>query len=467
LSIHEFKLQEIITAMSVEVNEDLYIGLVLQGLEYNWTDSSPTDYFNWEEFSPNYDKASACVSVSHTTGRWRNVPCSSSLPYACGMPRNIDIPTDDVIEKCPHPYEDYTRYDGACYRIYAEEKTWQDAEDFCVTKNAHLASVIDVHEKSFLYAMWESMDTTGIWIGFFSSEDGRQFGWSDSYQPSLADWAAGQPPPPSSGRCVIMGADGRGRWAVQGCEGRRGFVCKAYDGGPVPPAAPPADGHCPPHTATNWTQRGGGYCYAFRLGSGLSWNDARLSCRQEGAELVSVQSASEQAHLVEALAGHPDPVWSGLTRPSEHEPYAWSDGAALAYVGWAAGQPSDNASHCVALRPETRLWDDIDCHVLRLAYVCKVAKSGGSQATETFPPLVTEFAPQTTAATPEPPPTPTDPPPSAVWGAVGAVVGVAVAGGAVWAYRRRRGMEAEEPQAGSRSVRLRSDTTGTLQHSGA
>lgn len=333
------------------------------------------------------------------------------------MPRDEDISTDASIEKCPYPYQEYFHYGQACYRIYEDEKAWQEAEDSCLAEHGHLISVADEQERAFLHLLATSTNANYVWIGLSSTKDPRQYAWSDGTPAQLTAWTAGQPPASNDSRCAALDTgDPRGRWQARDCGLGGAFVCKATDGGPVPPAAPPADGACPAQTATNWTEFGGGYCYAFQLDNRVNWDDARLSCRQDGAELLHIQSVEQQQQVEAALAEYPEAVWSGLARPDASESFAWSGGAPVTYVGWAAGQPSDDAFHCARLTAGDRRWDDVDCRLEKLAYVCQLPKSGGTQDPHTYPPLETEFP--TTVP-------PTEQPPSSL--STAAIVGIAVA----------------------------------------
>ncbi len=88
-----------------------------------------------------------------------------------------------------------------------------------------------------------------------------------------------------------------------------------------------------------------GSCYAVSEGV-KSYDDAAAACAAQRAQLVSIQSAEENAH-VQSLCKR-RACWLGLSEPADSENWFWADGAAggtkgkwVGYVNWEKGEPNN------------------------------------------------------------------------------------------------------------------------------
>lgn len=97
-----------------------------------------------------------------------------------------------------------------------------------------------------------------------------------------------------------------------------------------------------------------GHCY-FPLSVMNSWFVNRDRCRELGAHLVSISSATEQA-FVTGLVGT-GPRWTGLSRFGAPA-FSWIDGESVTYENWEAGAPNQKSEAAVAVRNGTYLWFD-------------------------------------------------------------------------------------------------------------
>uniref|UniRef100_A0A8C5R049 Phospholipase A2 receptor 1 n=1 Tax=Leptobrachium leishanense TaxID=445787 RepID=A0A8C5R049_9ANUR len=71
-------------------------------------------------------------------------------------------------------------------------------------------------------------------------------------------------------------------------------------------------------------------CYQFNVKGSLSRNEARESCQQQGADLLSITSLEE-------LRNTPDPFWMGLYKPPRDGGWQWSDGSPLTLMNSVQG----------------------------------------------------------------------------------------------------------------------------------
>ncbi|XP_071356808.1 lactose-binding lectin l-2-like [Trachinotus anak] len=86
-----------------------------------------------------------------------------------------------------------------------------------------------------------------------------------------------------------------------------------------------------------------GRCYKY-VATHLTWADAELHCVSEGANLVSIHSLEEN-HFVKSLIENFDHAegftWIGLSDTQKEGGWMWSDGSAVDFALWRAGQPDN------------------------------------------------------------------------------------------------------------------------------
>ncbi|XP_005932961.1 lactose-binding lectin l-2 isoform X1 [Haplochromis burtoni] len=111
-----------------------------------------------------------------------------------------------------------------------------------------------------------------------------------------------------------------------------------------------------------------GRCYKY-VATHMSWADAELYCVSEKANLVSIYSEEEE-QFVKSLIKNFDHAegrtWIGLSDIHKEGRWMWSDGCAVSFVYWHAGEPSNGAGseHCVHNNYDTnKKWNDHQCSV--------------------------------------------------------------------------------------------------------
>ncbi|XP_073318885.1 ladderlectin-like [Pagrus major] len=109
-----------------------------------------------------------------------------------------------------------------------------------------------------------------------------------------------------------------------------------------------------------------GRCYKYAAAH-LTWADAELYCVSEGANLVSIHSLEEQ-NFIKALIKNFDHTegftWIGLSDTQKEGGWMWSDGCAVDFVFWDAGQPDNHGGneHCVhSNHGKDQKWNDLGC----------------------------------------------------------------------------------------------------------
>ncbi|KAG1969115.1 hypothetical protein F2P79_001322 [Pimephales promelas] len=167
----------------------VWIGLH-NGTEYRWVWSmgSLSQYSNWYPGEPNGD--GECV-ISFN-GRWYDESCSTVLPFVCFNDSTGFIITETAL-------------------------TWRDAQSYCRKQHTDLASISSAEQQNLI-----GNNAGSLWIGLFKDS----WEWSDRWNLSFRNWAAGQPSQSSgSGDCVGMATTDTGKWAQYSCDLQQPFIC--------------------------------------------------------------------------------------------------------------------------------------------------------------------------------------------------------------------------------------------------
>nr|CCP50119.1 MRC1L-E [Gallus gallus] len=119
-----------------------------------------------------------------------------------------------------------------------------------------------------------------------------------------------------------------------------------------------------------------GTFYQINFQSALTWHQARHSCKQQNAELLSVTEIHEQMYLRDLIDSNRSPLWIGLNSLNLHSGWQWSGGTPFRYFNWAPGSPSPEPDKlCAVLNPRTDAkWENRPCEQ-KVGYICKKENS--------------------------------------------------------------------------------------------
>uniref|UniRef100_A0A8U7NHV1 Uncharacterized protein n=1 Tax=Corvus moneduloides TaxID=1196302 RepID=A0A8U7NHV1_CORMO len=134
----------------------------------------------------------------------------------------------------------------------------------------------------------------------------------------------------------------------------------------------PSRGKEPVPTHTWTTDLSTNVHYQINFDSALTWHQARRSCQQQNAELLSITDIHEQTYLKELTEGTDSALWIGLNRLDLTSGWEWTGGSPFQYLNWAPGSPSpESGKLCAVLNPETKAkWQNWECDQ-KLGYICK------------------------------------------------------------------------------------------------
>ncbi|XP_069504437.1 macrophage mannose receptor 1-like [Ambystoma mexicanum] len=115
--------------------------------------------------------------------------------------------------------------------------------------------------------------------------------------------------------------------------------------------------------------------------SAIAWHQARISCQQQNADLLSITELHEQAYIAGLVQNFDSAMWIGLNSLDVNSGWQWSDGRPFRFLNWAPGNPSiEPGTTCVALNPgRAATWESKEC-MQKLGYICRKGNT-----TSTFP----------------------------------------------------------------------------------
>ena len=323
--------------------------------------------------------------------------------------------------------------------------TWQDAEQFCISLGAHLASIRTPEENDAVHNL---CGPEPCWIGFNDIAEEGTWVWSDGwpadftgFPQGMAPWNLGepngQPDEQTDGAYMYPSSQNHyvreGLWDDDDINHYKAFVCR---GSPAP--SPPPSPSPPPYPSTD-----GEFSFHSPI---ADWSTAEQSCIGLGGHLASIHS-KEENERVQRLCG-PNPCWIGYHLNADEGRFVWSDNSPANFTGrgfygdippWIpdnpTGRPNQNGAFMVPGDPRYApgAWADKDVSI-NIYFVCRIHASPASP-----PPSL-------------PPATPPPSLPPAKGGGGGAVVTILLllilVGGAVLAYYKRESLGIDKFLAG-------------------
>ena len=135
------------------------IGGNIEALTFVWMDGTPSDYENWSAGEPNDWHTGTGDARCDGTGhedcteimasrnmQWNDAVCDNARPFVCRFCGPACEPVD--------------------FAIYDESKNAAQAEDECLRKGGHLASVHSDSDRDLIQALIQGAGTGSVWIGF-------------------------------------------------------------------------------------------------------------------------------------------------------------------------------------------------------------------------------------------------------------------------------------------------------------
>ncbi|KAK2859585.1 hypothetical protein Q5P01_004205 [Channa striata] len=136
-------------------------------------------------------------------------------------------------------------------------------------------------------------------------------------------------------------------------------------------------GFCPTQVSSGWdTDPVTRVQYQRNAQSVLTWHQARKSCQQQGADLLSIVELHEQSYISGLLSNLGTSLWIGLNSLDFDSGWQWSNGNPFRYLNWAPGHPSSEPGYTCATMNAAKAskWESSAC-TKKLGYICRKGNS--------------------------------------------------------------------------------------------
>nr|XP_055052604.1 macrophage mannose receptor 1-like [Misgurnus anguillicaudatus] len=136
-------------------------------------------------------------------------------------------------------------------------------------------------------------------------------------------------------------------------------------------------GLCPDERISRWdSDPVTGVLYQRNTQSALTWHQARASCQQQDADLLSISELHEQSYISGLTDLLGSALWIGLNSLDFESGWQWSNGNPFRYLNWAPGNPSlEPGLNCAALNAgKASKWESLACSK-KLGYICRKGNS--------------------------------------------------------------------------------------------
>ncbi|CAL8398736.1 unnamed protein product [Arctogadus glacialis] len=309
---------------------------------FAWSDGSALSFERWRFGEPNnYNDLEHCAEVELYDGRWNDCFCEAYKDWICQIRKGVTPKPDPTAEVIVYTTTDdgWTIYNDTQYFLNHDQLTMEDAREVCHQKNGELAVITGENERKFLWKQINRGSWGQFYIGLTVNLD-KSFSWVDGTPLNYAAWEQNEPNFANNDENCVTIYKSMGYWNDINCGVELPSICKRHKdflNTTVAPALAPIGG-CPP----NFTPFQG-KCYKFVTGSDkMTWQDARIHCINEGANLPSILNTREQAFLTMQLQQHPQDMWIGMNDVNWEMRFLWTDGKGVTYTNWAKGHPSSS-----------------------------------------------------------------------------------------------------------------------------
>ncbi|XP_069808937.1 C-type mannose receptor 2 isoform X1 [Dendropsophus ebraccatus] len=395
VSIHSLLELEFVTKQIKQDVEELWIGLndIKHQMNFEWSDGSSVTFTSWHPFEPNNfrDSMEDCVTIWGPEGKWNDSPCNQTLPSICKKPgQTTQGTTEDHQGPCQ---KGWNWHSPSCYWLSDEQLTYNEAIKSCSDRASRLVIIRNRFDQAFVNSLLYESDGSYYWTALQDINRTGIFRWYNGEEVTYTHWNRDEPGYEKGG-CVVL-ATGRslGLWEVKDCDSFRSkYICMQTLLPMVPllPAARPTpsiNGSCPDDWSSAPSLR---HCYKVFHSENLqekkTWSTAQQSCREVGAQLLSISSIEEEhyvAHLLNKIFGESDPevheqhwFWIGLNRgnPGDDQSWGWSDGQSYVYHNFdRSNQDNDDIRRCAMLDLSSLQWVALECES-QTDWICKLPK---------------------------------------------------------------------------------------------
>ncbi|KAL8183355.1 UNVERIFIED_CONTAM: hypothetical protein K2H54_037991 [Gekko kuhli] len=388
--------------------EDIWIGLqfLVKTQESIWADGSEVRYNNFHPLIKgrvrrvlidlfDEDVTNQCGVFlnnpnSSYIGAWNLTSCADTQAVAICQRKEDAVPAENQTEEMLNIT---TSFLNVKYIIILKNLTWYDALQECQLNNMQLVSITEQYQQAFLAAQAAQLNYP-LWTGLSSRDDGIHYQWSDGKRVSLSYWSEEEDEDVDD--CVYLDSDGF--WKTTECDAEKpGAVC--YSPGNANASVLSIKNENENNFVVQQLHLFSGLAHWVWLGlifdengpkenksplpkkqqygnntywilqKKLNWYQAWKECKQNGSDLASIHSESQQLFLEDIVKHDGFSLWLGLSSHDMNESdFEWSDGSLFDYKPWEY-ETSQFPGNCVFLNVNG-FWSHTKCTDVLEGAIC-------------------------------------------------------------------------------------------------
>merc|ERR1711915_127430 len=263
-------------------------------------------------------------------------------------------------ELCP---DGYVEIGTQCFLMVKETNNWDQANNYCKQNSAQLATVKD--PKALRDYVIKYYPTRSFWVGGSHNKKTDNWQWTSgatidqSFPWGINDQGV-QQHKGKKHRCMILRyfpIQDEQEYVDNKCGMKNHFICERQK---VPDECPKAGG-----------LRIGDLCVTI-IDTKLRWDDAEKACANDGNQLVTLKSKSDQSALHEyMLKKYPGiEFWLGGSDKAKNGNWIWVSGEKMDGFPQPSGNQPSGGQACLAWGYKNA-YDDGSCNILQ-PYICEL-----------------------------------------------------------------------------------------------
>ncbi|XP_033743910.1 secretory phospholipase A2 receptor-like [Pecten maximus] len=257
---------------------------------------------------------------------------------------------------------------GICYYFHTEQKTWDDANETCISQNATLVQIKDIELNTYLAVTAATIfNPIRYWIGLKRPEDFEYRNVGENTTIAL-NWQQGEPN--DGPEACVFSENSKmtdSKCIVTNGNDPRGYICQVLSSC--------ADGNLDKNgfqhnDIYNYSSNECLMHYRFAEHVVLNWTQGNENCANIPGRLVHMTSDIE-SFLNEKMADITTTSFWIAARPYKEDIFYWLDGSVNDMNDtWAPGEPNRLSENCVFVQGNEGSWLDIDCHG-NFSFICE------------------------------------------------------------------------------------------------
>ena len=185
---------------------------------FKWGSNSVPTYTYWAVNQP--VSTESCISMykddiantQYVAGEWSVSKCNFKNNFMCQ--KSVEVISAVSPTVAPGCLDGFVQYGSKCFQINDQFFSFDEAENYCVSRGGNLASISDRFEQFWMYQNVPEQATK--WIGLREKSFGGTYVWTNSKDElTFTHWAQGYPDS-KQGSCVALNPSGF--WINRPCD---------------------------------------------------------------------------------------------------------------------------------------------------------------------------------------------------------------------------------------------------------